>query len=460
MGTCGVGFTCVGGAHDGATCFADAECEETCESTICADTGIRGCTVGDPSTCPCACDDGAAVECQGECLGCPLAFRTHECQSDRGECVGGGLQLCGGSILSCTTDANCTIKAECIGTDPGGMGGTCAPDTNNPGAACACTEATGVCLDDVCSTYPNCNGTSNTCLGPQGSATALPCDCPDSGAACYTNYCAVCYHLTTTTALPAAGTCSLDPTYPCTTSLECSLCTCRNGSSVYASPCTGVPSTLPTLSPPPPPTPVPPMTPPPTPIPDFTGSCCHECIGSGMLFVKACSQPVADNVECQANGAAIIAGSMSFITSCTNTFSAVLPCSTNCVNSNAGGCCPSALGSTIPACVHDSLGTTPCSTGYILGGVCCTSGFCAGNIMLCGPNGASFGDDDAAALTVVDVEYAEYAKTLCRVLNACGDGDEPLCASPDTMDAALLAHCQSIGCCSVEGVPEQRRRRK
>ena len=178
-----------------------------------------------------------------------------------------------------------------------------------------------------------------------------------------------------------------------------------------------------------------------------------------MLFVKACSQPVADDAECQANGD-VIAGSTGYIASCTNTFSAVLPCSTNCADSNAGGCCPVALGSTTPACVHDSFGGTLCPSGYVATGVCCTSGSCAVTAGACGAGGASFGDDDAAALTTVDAEYAEYAKTLCRVLNACGDGDEPLCASPDTMDAALLAHCQSIGCCSVEGVPEQRRRRK
>jgi len=77
---------------------------------------------------------------------------------------------------------------------------------------------------------------------------------------------------------------------------------------------------------------------------------------------------------------------------------------------------------------------------------------------------SSSGDDDTMLndgplshqpLVAVEPWYASYARTLCRVLNTCGDGDEPLCASPSLMSDEQLLECQRLGCCAVEGVPAE-----
>lgn len=44
---------------------------------------------------------------------------------------------------------------------------------------------------------------------------------------------------------------------------------------------------------------------------------------------------------------------------------------------------------------------------------------------------------------------SEYARTLCRVLNDCGDGDESVC-----MQWHPPPRCIELGCCSVTGVDE------
>jgi len=78
---------------------------------------------------------------------------------------------------------------------------------------------------------------------------------------------------------------------------------------------------------------------------------------------------------------------------------------------------------------------------------CIDSRYCgctASPVLACSLTGAN------APLPSVSMEYADYARTLCRELNACGDGDEPLC-----MDATseLFANCQELGCCSVIDIP-------
>ena len=53
-------------------------------------------------------------------------------------------------------------------------------------------------------------------------------------------------------------------------------------------------------------------------------------------------------------------------------------------------------------------------------------------------------------LDPITYDLAEYARTLCRVINNCGDGDESLCA---TASSEQLAECQALGCCSVIDIP-------
>jgi len=63
------------------------------------------------------------------------------------------------------------------------------------------------------------------------------------------------------------------------------------------------------------------------------------------------------------------------------------------------------------------------------------------------------------ALEEIDESVAEYARTLCRVINDCGDGSEALCGSVESMDDALLEHCIELGCCRYDDIPAERRKR-
>jgi len=55
-----------------------------------------------------------------------------------------------------------------------------------------------------------------------------------------------------------------------------------------------------------------------------------------------------------------------------------------------------------------------------------------------------------ASMPVVGSDVAAYAHTLCRVLHACGDGDEATCLAVD--EARPLA-CTTLRCCAVIGIP-------
>jgi hypothetical protein len=66
--------------------------------------------------------------------------------------------------------------------------------------------------------------------------------------------------------------------------------------------------------------------------------------------------------------------------------------------------------------------------------------------------------DPTADVESIDESIAVYAKTLCRVLNPCGDADEPLCASPETMTDEQYQECVDLGCCTYTGIPERRRK--
>jgi hypothetical protein len=86
--------------------------------------------------------------------------------------------------------------------------------------------------------------------------------------------------------------------------------------------------------------------------------------------------------------------------------------------------------------------------------MCCADGSCSTSC----PGGTAIGDPPAV-LGPVDGAVADYAHTLCRVLNACGDGDEALCGNIDAMSDEQLDECIRLGCCSVTDIPESRKRR-
>ena len=94
-------------------------------------------------------------------------------------------------------------------------------------------------------------------------------------------------------------------------------------------------------------------------------------------------------------------------------------------------------------------------------GYCCSDGQCRPSLAAC--TGAGFpavNDEPPAQLlgNSVDDQYAEYARTLCRVLNHCGDGDEALCGDVGAMSDQQLEDCVLLGCCSVVDIPEERRK--
>jgi len=62
------------------------------------------------------------------------------------------------------------------------------------------------------------------------------------------------------------------------------------------------------------------------------------------------------------------------------------------------------------------------------------------------PTAETLGATSPVSLVVVPPPLAAYAHTLCRVLHACGDGDESTCL------AGNVAHCATLRCCSVIGV--------
>ena len=85
------------------------------------------------------------------------------------------------------------------------------------------------------------------------------------------------------------------------------------------------------------------------------------------------------------------------------------------------------------------------------GFVCCQSGTCAPSSAACPGLLLGIGEGESMEsepLVPVEPYYAAYSRTLCRVLNECGDGDEQPCT-----DEIVPEPCTETGCCAVSGVP-------
>jgi len=278
---------------------------------------------------------------------------------------------------------------------------------------------------------------------------------------------------------------------------------------------TAEPTPAPTLATPAPTlaTPAPTVAPGPAPtISGFTGSCCVACPVGFFSAITFCAQPAANQAEC--NSIATTAGGQLGVTctpashttaSCGDEGDQGGSCAITFTRTGGGGCCYATPGATGTTCFEGTDGSL-CPPQYDSAGFCCQDGTCQISLAACTMSAVSFGGGEGldaettalattttvaqtegaatapasttvpatttttvaqtegaatapaptTALVPVDPEWADYAKTLCRVLNTCGDGDESLCTSPETMDPELLAHCQELGCCEVEGVPSKR----
>jgi hypothetical protein len=209
----------------------------------------------------------------------------------------------------------------------------------------------------------------------------------------------------------------------------------------------------------------------------------------------ACTQNSASNAQCQADAAAYTALNPSLTG--TAQFNVNLPCSV-VDNGNKGVLCTGNLISLASSfqeelcvvgsrCIQaldngnflestanicDALGGTPFASG-----VCCADGTrqaYAGTSdpqVTCASNGGASQDPPVSLTELMTTEpvstspavpiddaVAEYAKTLCRVLNDCGDADEPLCASPEQMSGEQYEECVVLGCCSYTGILTLRKR--
>jgi len=51
----------------------------------------------------------------------------------------------------------------------------------------------------------------------------------------------------------------------------------------------------------------------------------------------------------------------------------------------------------------------------------------------------------------IEPEYADIARTICRELNECGDGDEELCT--EIAGFPLYPTCVELGCCAITNIP-------
>ena len=116
------------------------------------------------------------------------------------------------------------------------------------------------------------------------------------------------------------------------------------------------------------------------------------------------------------------------------------------------GCCDV---STYCMNVADSSTCGAVGGTFSSGEICCQAGTCAVNAAACpgGLAGAPDGEGAPLALVPVPSSYAEYAHTLCRVLNECGDGDESLCLDDSEHTAEARLACVDTGCCAVSEIP-------
>ena len=177
-------------------------------------------------------------------------------------------------------------------------------------------------------------------------------------------------------------------------------------------------------------------------------SCCVTCFTAFMTTEKHCYQPVTNGSECFDIATEIRNTNIDYVF-CSGVFD-VQTCGNrvDCFTVPGDGCCD-----------DDILGTR-CSYRELEGDCvnwnaapyyCCAAGNCASSLANCIPAVTVF--DEAPMLintTTISYEYADYARTLCRELNTCGDGDESLCLEAS---AESYQMCVDLGCCSVIDIP-------
>ena len=270
---CAAGSYCAGGTcralvAQGGACSAAAQCATgICVDGVCCNTSCGGqcencAATGSVGTCAAVAGDpygarpacaGAGTACGGRCDGVhasACAFPGAATVCGVGGCSGatanpapacngaGGCTAtpsvacapfaCGGAgacLTSCTTDAQCTGAAHCVG-------GTCVANLP-PGTACTASAecASNNCVDGVCCTSPcdgqceacNAAGSAGTCTAVAGSPRGARPACAGTGTAC-------------------AGTCDGSARTSChypDTQTSCSAATCAAGVATAASSCTG-----------------------------------------------------------------------------------------------------------------------------------------------------------------------------------------------------------------------------
>ena len=516
----------------------------------------------------------ASVSCPcGACPGTPLSL-AHECYERGSTCMDGDLAFCGtnGSLVPCTSDAECTGLANCDGTyclDVAGAPVTslsCSIGGNDPvcnlcyqhtgggalnGGMCAdgisctvsreCSECTcftngsdygepctlacpnqvcpvdvvtvpcgtaGFCDDEACyrgmlgegigfCASSSCAGLANNqpcvcnecgCVGetaafipcvqatmpptaapptaaptnaptaaPTNAPTAAPTDAPtDAPTPAPTPVCGVCpvnggdvnVDDCSEMGVCEAGQClrsgllCLEEACDGDGTCACAACACvvQPVGPLELRPCT-VPTNAPTAAP----------TPTPAPTAAPTGACCASSPALGVNS-NACFE-AATEADCNAANASALIMSVTWYGGATCGGIDTSACS----QPDNAGCC--VLPELPMSCTND-FGSMDCVNNmgtYTALGSCTMSGACItptpAPTLEAPPTvtvPASAPPPTAALLVPVQERYAAYAHTLCRLLHACGDGDEQPCLPGAP---AAPAECSELECCAVSGVP-------
>ena len=345
--------------------------------------------------------------------------------------------------INCTTTGLC-YEGECS------LGGS-APFFNCGGSACV-----NVSNDTPCECAACTCGVRNTvmvneprtCQLSTPAPTPVP-PTPAPTAACLDRICPVNDGDIISVNCTTMGVCETEDmvckigNIPCGASCSspgacaCPTCACAGTTPTFES--FQYPCVLSTLAP----------TPAPTAAP--TGACCASSPALGVNS-NACFE-AATEADCNAANASALIMSVTWYGGATCGGIGIGACS----QPDNAGCC--VLPELPMSCTND-FGSMDCVNNmgtYTALGSCTMSGACItptpAPTLEAPPTvtvPASAPPPTAALLVPVQEWYAAYTHTLCRLLHACGDGDEQPCLPGAP---AAPAECSELECCAVSGVP-------